>query len=260
MNLHRNLAVGLGLLGLLGLGLLPASAQRDYGARLGQRQGDEYSYAPQGPGVMLNAVDPAMRKWYVPQELYLDYRWRQWDYTNYARDHYQRYIDTTLEGEHFYDIYGNFLTRGWLIYNNSQTTPEQFGNSVLKSNRFRDWFSGVVVTHDQKGEYHFFPDREQSAAHGADAHGVLQAALRRAAVRPGHRPHRGHPALFAHQQPRRQQHPRPRVPEHQQHQPPRRGGWPPRSATTSSSGSTASTPTSPTRCGTRRAGTPSPAS
>ena len=155
MNLHRNLAAGLGLLGLLGLGLLPASAQRDYGARLGQRQGDEYSYAPQGPGVMLNAVDPAMRKWYVPQELYLDYRWRQWDYTNYARDHYQRYIDTTLEGEHFYDIYGNFLTRGWLIYNNSQTTPEQFGSSVLKSNRFRDWFSGVVVTHDQKGQYHF---------------------------------------------------------------------------------------------------------
>ena len=155
MNLHGNLAAARGLLGLLALGLLPASAQQDYGARLGLSQGDEYSYAPQGPGVMLNAVDPAMRKWYVPQELYLDYRWRQWDYTNYARDHYQRYIDTTLEGEHFYDIYGNFLTRGWLIYNNSQTTPEQFGNSLLKSNRFRDWFSGVVVTHDQKGQYHF---------------------------------------------------------------------------------------------------------
>ena len=155
MNPHGNPAAALGLLGLLALGLLPASAQQDYGARLGLRQGEEYSLAPQGPGVMLNAVDPAMRKWYVPQELYLDYRWRQWDYTNYARDHYQRYIDTTLEGEHFYDIYGNFLTRGWLIYNNSQTTPEQFGNSLLKSNRFRDWFSGVVVTHDQKGQYHF---------------------------------------------------------------------------------------------------------
>ena len=155
INLHDNTAKGLIVLGLLSTSLLPAAGQQDYGARLGWGQGDEYSYAPQGPGVMLNAIDPAIRKWYVPQELYLDYRWHQWEYTNYARDHYQRYIDTSLEGEYFYDIYGNSLPRGWLIYNNSQTTPGQFGNSLFKSNRFRDWFSGVVVTHDQKGQYYF---------------------------------------------------------------------------------------------------------
>ena len=155
MNLHGNTVEGLIVLGLLSISILPAAGQQDYGSQLGWRQGGEYSYAPQGPGVMLNAIDPAVRKWYVPQELYLDYRWHQWEYTNYARDHYQRYIDTSLEGEYFYDIYGNSLPRGWLIYNNSQTTPGQFGNSLFKSNRFRDWFSGVVVTHDQKGQYYF---------------------------------------------------------------------------------------------------------
>ena len=154
MNLQGKLVSGLCFLGLLGIDSMPASGV-DYGSRMGLRQGDEYSYAPQGPGVMLDAVDPAVRKWYLPQELYEDYRWRQWEYTNYARDHYQRYVDSSLEGDYFYDIYGNFLTRGWLIFSNSQTTPGQFGNSLLKSTRFRDWFSGLVVTQDRKGQYLF---------------------------------------------------------------------------------------------------------
>ena len=68
---------------------------------------------------------------------------------NYARDHYQRYINISLEGDYFYDIYGNFLTRGWLIFNNSQTTPQQFGNSLFKSSRSAQWFSGLVLTSDQ---------------------------------------------------------------------------------------------------------------
>jgi len=155
MNVKGKIVGGLCFLGLLGMDLLPASGQQDYGSRLGTAQGDGYSYSSQGPGVMLNSVDPAVRKWYVPQELYQEYRWRQWEYTNYARDQYQRYVDSALEGDYFYDVYGNFLTRGWLIFNNSQTAPEQFGNSLFKSNRFRDWFSGLVVTHDQKGEYLF---------------------------------------------------------------------------------------------------------
>lgn len=75
MNLHGNTVGGLIVLGLLSISIVPAAGQQDYGSRLGWRQGGEYSYAPQGPGVMLNAIDPAVRKWYVPQELYLDYRW-----------------------------------------------------------------------------------------------------------------------------------------------------------------------------------------
>ncbi|MBT6208482.1 MAG: hypothetical protein HOI35_00475, partial [Woeseia sp.] len=76
-------------------------AQADYGTRLGVRSGSETSYAPQGPGVMLGSLDPAVRKWYVPQELYKEYEWRQWQYTNYARNSYQRYVETPLEGDYF---------------------------------------------------------------------------------------------------------------------------------------------------------------
>ena len=52
-------------------------------------------------------------------------------------------------------MYGNFLTRGWLIFNNSQSKPQQFGNSLIKSNRFQQWFSDVVIASDAKGQYFY---------------------------------------------------------------------------------------------------------
>ena len=52
----------------------------------------------------------------MPQELYYEFRWRQWEYSNYARDQYQRYINTNLEGDYFYDFFGNYINRGWLVY------------------------------------------------------------------------------------------------------------------------------------------------
>ena len=130
-------------------------AQTDYGTRLGVRAGSETSYVPQGPGVMLEALDPAVRRWYVPQELFKEYEWRQWQYTNYARDSYQRYVETALEGDYFYALYGNFVPRGWLIFNNAQIRPQQFGNTLFKSDRFGQWFSEVVVATDQQGQYHY---------------------------------------------------------------------------------------------------------
>ena len=138
-----------------GLSAQPACGQEDYGTRLGLQRGPEASFAPQGPGVLLAVMDPAVRKWYVPQELFTDYRWRQWEYTNYAREHYQRYVDISLEGDTFYDLYGNQVTRGWLIYNNAQTRPLQFGNTLFKSDKFSQWFSGVVVAADAGGQYSF---------------------------------------------------------------------------------------------------------
>ena len=133
----------------------PVAGQQDYGVRLGQQLGDEARYSAQGPTVLLNAIDPAVRRWYVPQELYNEYGWRQWDYTNYARDHYERYANVSLEGDYFYDRYGGFVTRGWLIFNNSQNRPEQFGNTLFKDDRFQRWFSELVVSADQKGQYSY---------------------------------------------------------------------------------------------------------
>lgn len=133
-----------------------ALAQQDYGSRLGTHKMDTFHYDVQGPGVLLGALDPAIRKWYVPQELYEQYQWRQWEYTNYAREHFRRYVSTTLEGDYFYDIYGDFTTRGWLIFDHTQKQPQQqLGNTLFKDLRFASWFNSLLVASDNKGQYHY---------------------------------------------------------------------------------------------------------
>ena len=136
--------------------LTTAVAAQNFGARLGAaKRGGRVSYEPTGPGVIFDALDPAVRKWYVPQELFVEYEWRQWEYSNYARQNYQRYVSTALEGDWFYDVYGNFLTRGWLIYDWRQQNPQPFGSTLEKSGQFASWFSNLVVASDHKGQYHY---------------------------------------------------------------------------------------------------------
>ena len=129
---------------------------QEYGARLGTvKRGGKVSFEPQGPGVLFDALDPAIRKWYVPQELYAEYGWKQWEYSNYARENYQRYVSTSLEGHYFYDLYGNFLTQGWLIFDWRQQNPQPFGSTLFKDGRFGSWFNNVVIASDHKGQYHY---------------------------------------------------------------------------------------------------------
>jgi hypothetical protein len=111
-------------------------------------------FAIQGPGVLSGALEPALRKWYVPQELFNEFGWTQWNYSNYARDLYQRYTDVALEGTRFYDIYGNYITRGWRIYDWSQEQPRSFGSTVFKNPRYSSWFSNLVVSSASKGQNH----------------------------------------------------------------------------------------------------------
>ena len=72
----------------------------------------------------------------MPQELFNEYQWRQQGYTNYARRNYERYVSTSLEGEYFYDLYGNFLTRGQLVYDWRVSSPQTGGSNLLKTNYF----------------------------------------------------------------------------------------------------------------------------
>ena len=133
----------------------PVDAQ-DYGTRLGTVQrGGKVSFEPTGPGVLFDALDPTVRRWYVPQELYSEYQWKQWEYSNYARENYQRYVSTSLEGNFFYDLYGNFVTRGWLIYDWQEINPEPFGSTLTKTSLFGRWFNNLVVASDHKGQYHY---------------------------------------------------------------------------------------------------------
>ena len=137
--------------------ILASSAQsQEYGARLGTVQrGGQVSFEPTGPGVLFDALDPVVKRWFVPQELYAEYRWKQWEYSNYARTQYQRYVSTAIEGNYFYDAFGNFLTRGWLIYDWREENPQPFGSSIFKSGQFASWFNRLVIGSDHKGQYHY---------------------------------------------------------------------------------------------------------
>ena len=133
---------------------IEAQGRSDYGSLwLGVQRGGEVSYEPTGPGVMFDALDPAVRRWYVPQELQKLYGWKQWEYTNYARDFYQRYVSSDIEGDYFYDLYGSFINRGWLVYDWSQDQPQQFGSTIFKTPRFSSWFNELVISADQKGQH-----------------------------------------------------------------------------------------------------------
>ena len=135
--------------------LAGAISAQQYGNRLGVQRGGRTTFEPQGAGVLFDAIDPAVKKWYIPQELFNEYRWRQWEYSNYARSPYQRYVDTVLEGSYFYDFFGNFVNRGWLIFNNSQSQPLQRGNELFKDSRFNNWFNSLLVASDSVGEYYY---------------------------------------------------------------------------------------------------------
>lgn len=140
---------------LLIVGAARAFAQEDMGTRIGVRHGGEVSYQPTGPGVLFDALDPAVKKWYVPQELFNEYQWRQQQYTNYAREKYQRYVSTTQEGEYYYDLYGNYLTKGYLVYDWRVSSPQTAGSNLFKTDRFTSWFSSVVIASDSKGQYYY---------------------------------------------------------------------------------------------------------
>ena len=140
--------------------LLAAGGGTEVGAAadhlLGRRVGDQVVYPARGVDVMMEALDPTVMRWYLPQELYLETGRRQWAYSNYASDPYRRYLNSSLEGQYFYDTYGNLITRGWRIYDWRQTQPSSSETSSLtKSSEYVSWFRRVVVSSDVTGDYHY---------------------------------------------------------------------------------------------------------
>ena len=127
---------------------------QDYGTRLGQGYGADVQYPAQGREVLLDALDPRVQKWYLPQELDSEYRFDQWAYTNYARDFYTRYKSAALEGDYFYDVFGRSTVHGWLVYEARQEQPRASeGNSLLKAPGYGGTFRNLVVASDVKGQH-----------------------------------------------------------------------------------------------------------
>ena len=138
------------------LGSLPAVAQTTYGNRLGSLAGERRVYLASGPSIDMTALDPTVQRWYLPQELFSEYGRQQWEYTNYARERYQRYSLPFQQGQYFYDVFGGFITRGWLIYDWRQTQPLSFESSeVSKDQRYGDWFQRLVVSSDAVRDYSY---------------------------------------------------------------------------------------------------------
>ena len=106
-----------------------------------------------GARVHASALAPNRRKWYLPQDLYYEYRWKGWEYSNYAREQYQRYVDILLEGERNYDIFGNYISRGFRIYDWTENQPQPQGSGIFKSPKFSGWFSRVIVSSAHKGQF-----------------------------------------------------------------------------------------------------------
>ena len=137
------------LFGALLLGLLLTG--QTLGA--GLESGFLNPYTAAGVRISPETITPTLRKWYLPQTLYDIYGWRNWEYTNYAREHYQRYTDIVLQGTRFYDIYGNFITRGWKVYEWQQRQPTEAGSGIEKSVEFNRWFSNMVISSAAQGQY-----------------------------------------------------------------------------------------------------------
>jgi len=129
---------------------MPAESQT-FGYHLRMQRIEEWAKYPVGVGVLPAALDPVVRKWYTPQEFMQNYRWGGWEYTNYSKEFYRRYIDPNQRGDYFYDLFGNYITQGWVWFDWTQTQPMQFGNSLLKSGAL----GGLLVATDSKGAYHY---------------------------------------------------------------------------------------------------------
>ena len=130
------------------LGEIPALAQLTSGYRPTEEPGIN------GVRISSSALAPNRRKWYLPQNLYYEYRWRGWEYSNYARDEYRRYVDILLEGNRHYDPFGNYIARGWSIYDWTENNPLRQGSGIFKSPRYSSWFNNIVISSAQKGQFH----------------------------------------------------------------------------------------------------------
>ncbi len=139
---------------LVGAGM--AVAQVDYGNRLGQRVDDRRVFSAAGTSVLIDALDPTIQRWYLPQELFTEYGRRQWEYTNYAQDYFRRYVSRSQEGFYFYDPYGDLITRGWLVYDWRQTQPlTSESNRLTKRREYLNWFNRLLISSDAGGGYSY---------------------------------------------------------------------------------------------------------
>ena len=154
MNTARSCRIGAVVLLMLGVVVEHLPAQEDFGSRLGVRRGGEVYYDPVGPGVLFDALDPAVKKWYVPQELFNEYQWRQQDYNELrpaelsvlCRDHPRRRVFLRHLWELHHPAASSFTTGAFPRRRHRVAVCSRQTGLVAG---FRAWF----IASDQKGQY-----------------------------------------------------------------------------------------------------------
>lgn len=134
---------------LIGTALSAAASVNgpDPGTRFGRWAEGDVSYLLTGPTVSQEAVSPRLAKRYVPQELAAEHSWQSWETTTYARNRYLPYLDPGLWGDSFYDVFGNRILQGSLVFGWSQTHPTVLESSDL----FGGGLSGLIIARDTRG-------------------------------------------------------------------------------------------------------------
>ena len=107
-----------------------------------------------GPSILLEALDPSVQRWYLPQELFAEYGRRQWQYTNYAREPYRRYLERQLEGFIFTTISARLSPEAGssTIGGRPVRVPSRAVNSP-SPDATKLGFSALVIGKDRSGDY-----------------------------------------------------------------------------------------------------------
>ena len=113
-----------------------------------------------GLQTQVETLVPQRRRSGLSESMYYEYTWKGLGYSNYARSDYQRYRGPFLEGTRYYDNFGTYVGRGWLIYNWTEVAPEPDGSLVdtgaefVDQSRFTRWFNGILLSASSHGQYH----------------------------------------------------------------------------------------------------------
>ena len=82
--------------------------------------------------------------------------------------------DTALEGDYLYDFFGDFVSRGFLVYDWRQEQPLGDGSSVFKGDKFSGWFSNLTIARGLTGRSRLRPYRGQPDPHDTHSPDVFR--------------------------------------------------------------------------------------
>ena len=59
---------------------------------------------------------------------------------------------TSWKGTRHYDPFGNYIGRGWRLYDWTENQPQRQGSTIFKSPNYENWFNRLMVSSANKGQ------------------------------------------------------------------------------------------------------------